>query len=215
MLTRLDQLSGSLDEAFANTPQAPAMQWVMRPLLRLLSRGRPVTIEQLADAAGRDVEAIRGIVPMLPSVELDLKGRVVGSGITLNPTPHRFIVDGQVLYTWCALDTLIFPPLLGKSARVESPCHGTGEVVRLTVIPQRGTSVEPAESVVSIVAPSDMSTVRSSFCDHVHFFSSDQAATGWLTEHPDATVVPVADAFELGRRLAATRFTDSEGGSCC
>jgi alkylmercury lyase len=215
MLTRLDQLSGSLDEAFANTPQAPAMQWVMRPLLRLLSRGRPVTIEELADAAGRDVEAIRSIVPMLPSVELDAKGRVVGSGITLNPTPHRFIVDGQVLYTWCALDTLIFPPLLGKSARVESHCHGTGDVVRLTVIPQRVTSVEPAGSVVSIVTPSDVSTIRTSFCNHVHFFASEAAAAGWLAERPDATVVPVADAFELGRRLTDARFTDSESGSCC
>jgi alkylmercury lyase len=215
MSTQLDQLSRRLDHAFARIPQADAMQWVMRSLLGLLSLGRPVTVEELATATGHDVDELRRIVAALPSVELDDQGRIVGSGITLNPTPHRFIVDEQVLYTWCAMDTLIFPALLGKPARVESACHGTGEQVRLSVTPDAVTSVGPARSVVSIVTPSDMSAVRSSFCNHVHFFASEQAASGWLAEHSDAAVVPVTDAFELGRQLAAARFGDSNGGPCC
>lgn len=215
MSTKLDKLSSDLDEAFAQTPQAEAMQWAMVPLLRLLTRGRPVSAEELAASSGRVVEEVRRVLPTLPSVELDEQGRVVGSGITLNPTPHRFVVDGQVLYTWCALDTLIFPSLLNKAAQVESPCHGTGDPVRVSVTPDGVTSVEPAASVVSIVTPSEVSAIRSSFCNHVHFFASEDAASGWLDQNPDATVVPVAEAFELGRRLAAARFTDSGGGSCC
>ena len=215
MPTKLDQLSSDLDEAFARTPQAEAMQWAMVPLLRLLTRGRPVSAEELAASAGRDVEEVRQVLPTLPSVELDEQGRVVGSGITLNPTPHRFVVDGQTLFTWCALDTLIFPSLLGKAAQVESPCQGTGEPVRVSVTPDGVTSVEPATSVVSIVTPSEVSAIRSSFCNHVHFFASEHAASSWLDQRPEATVVPVAEAFELGRRLAVARFTDSAGGSCC
>jgi len=57
----------------------------------------------------------------LPSIELDTQGRLIGMGITLNPTPHRFDVEGIHLYTWCALDTLIFPALIGRTANVTSP----------------------------------------------------------------------------------------------
>jgi alkylmercury lyase len=62
----------------------------------------------------------------LPDLETDEQGRIVGSGLTLRPTPHRFALDGRQLYTWCALDTLIFPVVLGQGATVESPCHGAG-----------------------------------------------------------------------------------------
>ena len=37
-------------------------------------------------------------------------------------------------------------------------------------------------------------------CNRQHLFASPKAAAGWLAEHPDGTVVPVAEAF-----LAMTR----------
>lgn len=215
MTARVDDLAARLDEAFARTDATDAMQWIMAPLLRFLAAGRPVTAEEIATATGRQVEDIRAVLPTLSSVELDEQGRVVGNGITLHPTPHRFTVEGQQLYTWCALDTLIFPVLLNRPARVESPCPGTGRQVRVTVEAAGVTSVEPPEAVVSIVTPKDVSAVRSSFCNYVHFFSSPEAARGWLEEHPGAAALPVAEAFELGRRLAAARFSDSSGPSCC
>ncbi len=38
---------------------------------------------------------------------------VVGWGLTFIPTPHRFRVNGHTFYTWCALDALTIPALLG------------------------------------------------------------------------------------------------------
>ena len=49
----------------------------------------------------------------------------LGWELTLRPTPHGFNVDGKQLYTWCALDTLFFPAVIGRPARVESPCAAT------------------------------------------------------------------------------------------
>ncbi len=51
------------------------------------------------------------------------------------------------------------------------------------------------------------------FCDQVHFFATSTAARDWLAEHPGEVVLGVADAFELGRRLAQ----DLTGAhpSCC
>jgi alkylmercury lyase len=85
--------------------------------------------------------------------------------------------------------------------RAVSPCHTTGTPIRLTVEPDRLAAVDPPTTVVSIVTPNDVSDVRAAFCNQVHFFRSPQAARPWLAEHPAATVIPVGEAFDLGRRL--------------
>jgi alkylmercury lyase len=126
------------------TTSFDSMGGLYRPLLRLLADGQPVSIEDLAEAAGRPVDDVRQTVASLPDVELDDEGRIVGYGLTLRETPHRFEVDGKRLYTWYALDTLVFPGLLGRTARIESPCHGTG-----TTIPTFGSPSKPQGSPAS------------------------------------------------------------------
>lgn len=214
MTSQVEHLSGRLDAAFGRTDSAAELRTLTRPLLKLLSAGQPVTAEQLASATGRFAARIRASLPKMPSIELDAQGRVVGMGITLNPTPHRFEVDGTTVYTWCALDTLIFPALIGRTAHVTSPCHGTGQAVRLTVGPEGVAEVSPAETVVSIVTPDDVSTVRTAFCNEVHFFASAEAAEPWLATHPGAAVLPVADAFTLGQAMAANQFSEHGSASC-
>jgi alkylmercury lyase len=189
--------------------------WLWHPLLRLLARGEPVTISDLAIATGRAEEEVQQAMEQLPDTEYDDTGRIIGYGITLRPTQHRFTVDGRQLYTWCALDTLIFPAILGRPAQVESPCHTTGQPIRATVEPDQVTAVDPESAVVSIVTPADLTSVRGSFCNQVHFFTDTQAAQSWLDQHPDETVLPVADAYQLGRQLDATRCDTSEPGACC
>ena len=141
----------------------------------------------------------------MPDTEFDESGRVVGWGITQRRTPHRLNVDGRRLFTWCALDTLMFPALLGKPAKVSSPCHATGEPVevQVDVNPDRITSVTPAGAVVSIVTPGQTARIRGAFCNQVHFFASADAAGPWLAGHHEASVLPVAEAFELGKPLVA------------
>ncbi len=208
------QLATRLTTAFASAPSADARGWLWRPLLQLLARGEPVTATDLAAATGRTPEQIRQALAGLPDTEYDEAGRIVGSGITLRPTPHHFEVDGRQLYTWCALDTLIFPALLGRPARVTSPCHTTGTPVHLTVAPDKVARVEPATAVVSLVTPEDLTSIRSAFCNQVHFFASPAAAEPWLAQHPGATVLPVEQAFELGRPLVNT-FSGRGPDRCC
>ncbi|MFH3639333.1 organomercurial lyase, partial [Acinetobacter baumannii] len=68
----------------------------------------------------------------------------------------------------------------------------------------------------SIVTPDDMSSIRTAFCNEVHFFSSPNAAEDWLDQHPGGKVLSVEDAFELGR-LMGTRYEESRpaNGPCC
>jgi alkylmercury lyase len=59
--------------------------------------------------------------------------------------------------------------------------------------------VEPATAVVSLVTPDAPTSVRISFCNQSHFFTSAEAATDWLADHPDTRILPVADAYQVGR----------------
>ncbi len=174
--------------------------WV--PLLRLLAQGQPVGLGTLAAAAGKTMPEVIRVLANVPDTEYDDAGRIIGQGLTLQPTPHHIEIDGTPLYTWCALDTLIFPTILGVSARIESACQACGVPVRVTIGTSGVTSVEPSSAVVSLVDPEDMSAVRSAFCNQVHFFASPEAAQPWLVSHPDGIILPVHDAYQLGVTMA-------------
>ncbi len=174
--------------------------WV--PLMRLLAQGQPVELGALAAAASKTMPEVIRALASVPDTEYDDAGRIIGQGLTLKPTPHHIEIDGTPLYTWCALDTLIFPAILGTSARIESVCHTTGVPVRVTVTTSGVTGVEPSSAVVSLVNPEDMSAVRSAFCNQVHFFASAEAAQPWLESHPDGSVIPLEEASRLGTLMA-------------
>jgi len=199
----MSELTTQLPERLNNTEETGLDAVLLIPLLRLIVEGGPVTVEQFAAAAGRPVDDVRTGLAAVPDTEYDDQGRIIGQGLTLRPTPHRFTVAGEELYTWCALDTLIFPALLDRPAKVESASPVSGEPVRVNVDPTEGaTSVDPPTAVVSLVNPEQITSIRSSFCNQVHYFTSPEDAAGWLAEHPGAEVVPVAEACRIGAALA-------------
>ena len=174
------------------------------PLMKLLATGKPVAIAELAAATNRPAEEVRQALAAIPDTEYDEDGRIVGQGLTQRPTRHRFSVDGVQLYTWCALDTLLFPTLLDKTAVVESVSPTSGTPVRIRVGADALTHVKPATAVVSLINPHDMSSVRSAFCNQVHFFPSADDAQPWLENHPDGEVMSADDAYRLANTMATS-----------
>ncbi|MEU0469991.1 organomercurial lyase MerB [Amycolatopsis sp. NPDC006131] len=200
----VDQLAGALH----GTGHPATQPWLFRPLLRLLAEGEPVALDRLADAAGTSVDQVRQALAAEPDTEYDADGRVVGLGLTQNPTPHRVETNGRTLYGWCAMDTLMFPLILQRPVRVISTCPATRTAIRLTAEPERVTDLDPATAVVSQVpAPEGACGVRASVCDQGHFFASAQAATDWQHQHPESVVLPVADGHRFGRRLLEALFS--------
>lgn len=157
----------------------------------------------------------------VPDTEYDEQGRIIGQGLTLRPTRHRFTVAGQELYTWCALDTLIFPTILDRPASIESESPVSRQPVRVSVTSSGVTSVEPETAVVSLVNPENLASIRSSFCDQVHYFTSAEDAAPWLAAHPEAQIVGVNEAHQLGAALTAQVLEQHRVGpadarhSCC
>jgi len=182
--------------------------WLWLPLLKLLADGEPVSITELSAATGRTADEVKGALAAVPDTEYDDEGRILGQGLTLRPTRHHIEVGGQQLYTWCALDTLIFPQLLDRPAHIESAQRNGSTPVRITADATGITSVEPSTAVISLVNPDDLSQIRSAFCNQVHYFASPDEARPWLERHPEATVIPVAAAFKLATTLVKTMRTE-------
>jgi len=85
----------------------------LKQFLGLLSEGKPVEVSAIAQASGLEPDLLRSELRAQPGTDWDENGRLVGFGLTLRETPHRFVVSGRTLFTWCAIDTLIFPVLMG------------------------------------------------------------------------------------------------------
>ncbi len=204
-VTNLDQLTDDLAGTLRRNDTD--ITWLQPVVMRLLAEGNPVSVEELAATTGRSQAKVQATLAAMPDTEYDEDGRVVGWGITLRETPHRFTVDGHPLFTWCALDTLMFPVIIGRPAQVSSPSPASGDQVRVEVEPERVVAVEPPDAVVSIVTPGETSSIRDAFCNRVHFFTSADDARDWLSDHPDAQVLPVAEAYALGRRLTEQMLT--------
>ncbi|WP_280459858.1 organomercurial lyase MerB [Nocardia carnea] len=205
-------------EVFATIAPDGRDRSLMRAALRLLARGAPVAVAELAAAAGVDAGDLAR-TPIGADVEYDEQGRVLGWGLTLNPTPHRFTINGHQLYTWCAPDTLVFPAVIGASADIVSACPVTATTVRLTVDPVTGvTDLHPATARVAFVDPARIRAgqVRATCCNPQMFLATPDAAEQWCSQYPGMTVVPVADAYtRLARPLVDALIDPNSEAPCC
>ncbi len=74
--------------------QAGALPWLWQPQLIRLAHGDPVTVQDLSGATGRSVPDVRRGLAAMPDTENDPAGRILGHGLTLVATTHRFEVAG-------------------------------------------------------------------------------------------------------------------------
>src|SRR6266700_358796 len=182
-------------------------------LARLLVQGRPVAPELLASRLHRELEEVRTVLQAHPELEYDAPGNLVGSGLTLVPTAHRFRVEQRTLFVWCAFDTLTYPVALHLSAQVTSRCPVTGSSIQLTVTPEQVLDLDPAEAQVSLVvdvAAECCYNVREDVCNYGHFFASREAALLWQAAHQEAVILSVEEAYQVGKLVEGARFRDAE-----
>lgn len=187
---RLQPLFPALDESD---------QQLSLAIYRKLARGAPVDPKDVFSELGMDPAEGERRMQNWPGVYYDREQRVIGYwGLSLAKTRHLLRIGGRDLFAWCAWDTLFLPALLGTTIEVKSGA------VRLTVSPRRVESADPPELFVSFVAP-DAKAVRAdvitSFCHYVHFFTSENAE-----KHPEAFLLPLPEAFEVGRLLNRRRY---------
>jgi alkylmercury lyase len=196
----------------AVSAESMADEWLRRlarPLIQLLAQGRPVHVEPVAQTIDRPAADVERGLRALPDVEWNDAGEVTGLGLTSRPTEHAMQIEGRTLYCWCAFDTLLFAALLERPVTIRSRDHATGLPVRITTTVDRIAAVDPPSTVVSWVGPrrpEELVELRASCCAHIHFFGTPAAAANWLAEHPDGTLLSVADADAVGKALTTGFF---------
>lgn len=193
-----------VSKAAAN-PGLAAVRAILPAIHRILADGRPASTQEIAGAIGQSVKETGRLIGLLPNMEFDREGRVLGIGLSLLPTPHRVYLEGRehTLYAWCVPDALIMPGMIGLSARLVSPCHATKQPITVTIRPEGVADVDPAGAVVSgWLSAFDSRDVRGTCCVNQVLFQSEEAARPWLAEHPGASVLPVEETFRLNTQIA-------------
>ncbi len=212
-----------LDERQAQDPEAYRESMQLTDLmLQLLAEGEPVSARRFAQAAGVPQAEVQAFFAEYQESggEFDDEGRLVGAALTLNPTPHQLIINGRTLYTWCALDGLFIPGLIGMTAQVQSTCPVTLQEIRLTVTPEGVVKYDPDTMVFSMTIPgvsckTERSKTRtgpeSDTCSQIHFFASRAAAREWLQDHPGVVIFTVEAAWRLAETnwIARRRSTSA------
>ncbi len=193
------ELAKTVVESWEAAP--PSILKVVLSMLRLLQHGKPVAPEELASATGLEVGVAEKLARRL-GAEFDDEGNLVGWGLTLVPTPHKYRANGHDLYAWCAADTISFPSILNHTAVIESPDPISGEIVRLTVTPDGVEGLNPSSAVVSWSLESDLENIRGSFCNLTHYFASRETAAEYVSKRPGLVIVSVESVFEAARMLS-------------
>jgi len=156
-------------------------------VLTLLAQGKPVAVGKVAEGLGMlEKDAKTWLVKY--GAEFNNSGEVVGLGLTSVPTPHAFEVDGHHLYAWCAGDTLIFPVILGKTARVESTDPISGARIRLIATPEGVQNLQPATALLSWPKHADSADIRGSVCYPSLWFASEETARKYASENEGVTI---------------------------
>lgn len=128
--------------------------------------------------------------------------------VFLHSSGHVVDAEGNiqtVAGSGCALDTLLFSMLTGRSTRVVSTCPATGKEIRLTVTPQGIADLDPQGAVLSLRLPNSETTAWNAgetICSYGHFFVDREHASTWPGLHPEAVLLSVEDAAHLAHEIA-------------
>jgi alkylmercury lyase len=201
-------------DAFENIVSDQNERRIVSKTLELLANGRPVLPDEIAMLAHVSQEKVLSTLHGF-GAEFDKEGNVVGLGLTLVPTTHVYQINDRKLYTWCAVDALVFPIMLGHTAQIESRDPVTGEKIQVAVSPDGVQRVKPKSAVVSWVNAIDLSNVRGSGCQYIHFFSSTESVSKWIARHPGKTFYLVNnDVYRAVIQLQNKR-SDMQTKGCC
>ena len=165
--------------------------------LRLLAKGKPVSVEMVGNKLGIPKRIAQSVFEASAGKgEWDNEGRLIGSALTLVPTPHRFRINDKDLYTWCAQDTILLPGILGMTAEIVSPDPLNGEMIKLVISPEGPREYIPESTVLTIFQATEPATGPSSaVCTNSHYFTSQASAEEWSQGRPSVRILTVDEAF--------------------
>ena len=183
-------------------------------IYRRLATGAPATPGHLAEVLETTPAQIDSLIGCYPPTSFDFErhGAVVAfGGLSLIRTAHEFLVSGARLYTWCVLDALFLPEIIGLPAILKTKCAASGDQIEVHLDHNRIRRRSPEGIVMSIVGPDRQAcreNLRGAFCQHVLLFRNENAFRDWSAERADVAFVSLDEAHGMGRERNAARYPD-------
>jgi alkylmercury lyase len=163
-----------------------------------LLKGNPIPIAnyyKLVDFSNEKADALLEILG-----EFNENNQITAfSGLSLTPTHHKFIVQNKTLYTWCALDAILFTEWLDVSSKIVSHDPIDNSLIELFIEGDHLISSNPFPIFISWVEKINSCNIKGSFCNHVSFFSGEQTAAKWLSNNPSGKILTLEDLFESNK----------------
>jgi alkylmercury lyase len=95
----IEELGRQIGEAAGRNRGSATIRHLSATVIRLLANGEPVAVDAIVAASGLPYAEVLALLRGFPPLEWGQGDTVVGLGLTLNPTPHRFEMHGRQLYT--------------------------------------------------------------------------------------------------------------------
>jgi alkylmercury lyase len=232
-----DDIAAVLEATMGPESKTPEIAAFVLQAARLLSTGNPIDPADVAMRIGLPPDRLKSVLANLRTtsqLEYAQDGHLIAvAGLTLRPSSHVLRTPAITLYTWCAVDALFFPDLLGQSVQVTSPCPISGQMIHVKIDQDKQSILATPESAcVSIVVPdlrrtteqneAGLNTFESdacvsdgcdadelfgasgTFCSRVSFFNSPKEAEEWTEGMSDIIILPVSEAYKLAIRVWAS-----------
>jgi hypothetical protein len=142
-------------------PLARSQEDLKRAISAQVARGKPIEKTALAAALHLSLEELEQRLVRLPDLEYDQQGHIVGWGITLVPTRHRFQIHGQqslffrseeAASRWMALH----PEVVLHAARASGDSRANGRpdvAARRSCITTKARSIRLAQRAARMNTP--------------------------------------------------------------
>lgn len=167
--------------------------------------------EAAGDAGPRAVDDAHARAERVAALaECDDDNTIVGiHGLGLTPTAYTLALPGGRRGTWCALDTLFLPPLLGQDAAVTARCAVTGAPVSLRVSAEGQVDAADPPTLALTVPIPDLASpprhhdeLRATFCARSRFAWDAVRATALTADGSEMAVLDLKSAGRVGRGIA-------------
>src|ERR687887_1651079 len=131
---------------------------VLHEAFRLIRAGRVATAVALEARTGLSSKEVHAALGALQAeghiVHASDAGGVVGAfGLSLLPTPHRLVLDGRPLFTWCARDAVGIPAGLAVDATARSQCSPCQQALTIAHSAGAVTQARPAALCLWVAMP--------------------------------------------------------------
>ncbi len=206
-------MSGFLGDGYLEC-NPPALQELSIAAYKLLLDGKTITPADIAVDMGIEPKEISKLFELIPECAYesdDRTGITAFIGLSITRTNHEFIIADRTLHTWCVLDGLFLPQVIGRSAIIKTKCPATGTEIHVELYPKGITSAAPEDMVMSVVDPDRdacCENLRGAFCNHVNFFANKGTFMEWADGKPEYGCVTLAAAYQMAMARNRARFPD-------